>query len=370
MKIVVFGLSISSAWGNGHATVWRSLAAGLAREGHRLIYFERNVPYYAEHRDFHSIDNGTLHIYETWAQAASKARRHLRDADVGMVTSYCPDANAATELLFEVSGPMRVFYDLDTPVTLARLNAGDPVPWLGRHGLAPFDLVLSFTGGESLEWVRRRLGARRVFPLYGSVDPSRHRPVAAHPSLRADVSYLGTYAADRQDRLERLLIRAADALPDKSFLLAGPLYPPGFPWRSNIRYRPHVSPPLHSAFYCSSPLTLNLTRQPMAASGFCPSGRLFEAAACGVPVVSDRWPGVEHFFEPGREILLASSTEEAVAHMQQPLRRLAAVGRAARRRALAEHTGRSRARELLHLLQTKASAPTAADAGGQPGVAP
>lgn len=350
MKIVVFGLTISSSWGNGHATLWRALAGGLARMGHRLVFFERDVSWYAAHRDFAFIPGGRLHLYGEWPAVCADAKRELVDADAALVSSYCPDGVEASELVLGSGVPVRAFYDMDTPVTLARLAAGERVPYLPHDGLGRFDLVLSFTGGRALDALRERLRARTVAPLYGSVDPDVHGPVSPSPDYASDASYLGTYASDRQDALDALFLQAADRLPHKRFLLGGSQYPEGFPWRKNLYYVQHVAPPQHASFYCSSPVTLNVTRRPMAEMGFCPSGRLFEAAACGTAVLSDTWEGIDRFFAPGTEILLARSTAEAVSFLGASREALAAVGRAARARALAEHTGLHRAKELVERL--------------------
>lgn len=350
MNLVVFGLTMSSSWGNGHATLWRALANGLAQLGHSLTFFEHDVPYYGSYRDYGEIPNGRLILYRDWEEVCAEAVSELAHADAGVITSYCPDASAATRVLFESSVPVRAFYDLDTPVTLARLDAGERVDYLPREGLAEFDVILSFTGGAALDQLETRLGARRAVPLYGGVDPQTHRPVSSDPRFAAHLSYLGTYSADRQQALQALLLAPSAALPNQRFLLGGSLYPNDFPWSKNLFYLPHVAPPEHPAFYCSSPLTLNVTRGPMVAMGWCPSGRLFEAAACGVPVLSDIWRGLDDFFEPGKEILLAQNTDEAIDLLLRPASELSRIGEAARKRTLREHTGLVRARQLVEAL--------------------
>ena len=351
MKVVIFGLTISSSWGNGHATLWRGLCRALGSLGHDVVFFERDVPYYAAHRDLTALRDGELILYPDWPSVLPLARRHLAGADVAMVTSYCPDGQNATRLVLDSNAARKTFYDLDTPVTLARLYAGEEVPYLLPEGLAGFDLVLSYTGGEALDLLQLRLGARHVAPLYGSVDPAAHFPVPPVASFRGDLSYLGTYAADRQEALQRLLIEPARLLPEKKFIIGGAQYPAGFPWTSNIYFVNHLPPADHPAFFCSSRLTLNITRQPMADLGYCPSGRLFEAAACGVPILSDTWAGLETFFEPGLEILTAESTGDAVAALDLSDAELSRIAQAAREKALADHTAEHRASELLDLLE-------------------
>lgn len=353
MKLVIFGLTISSSWGNGHATLWRGLCRALARNGHKVVFFERDVPYYALHRDLTELPGTDLRLYAGWEEALPAALREVDGADAALVTSYCPDGIAASDLVLSSDVPMRVFYDLDTPVTLERLAAGQEVPYLLPEGLGGFDLVLSYTGGRALDELRSRLGARRVAPLYGSVDPDVHRPAEPVPAFAADLSYLGTYAADRQEALARLFLKPARQLPDKRFVIGGAQYPADFPWGSNIFFVRHLPPADHPAFYASSPLTLNVTRAAMASMGYCPSGRLFEAAACGTAVLSDTWEGLSGFFEPGREILVAETTEEAIEAISRPREEIARIARAARERTLAEHTAERRARELVELLDTR-----------------
>lgn len=355
MRIVIFGLSVSSAWGNGHASLWRSLIAALDRAGHEVVFFERDTPYYRRHRDLPELGGrGRLVLYPAWDAIRAEARAVADTADAAIVTSYCPDGRDASALVLESRARARVFYDLDAPVTLARLEAGEDVSYLPLGGLGDFDLALSFTGGRSLVELRRRLGARRVAALYGSVDPARHRPApappAAAPAWAGACSYLGTWSADRQAALEALFLEPARRLP-RPFVLGGSLYPPDVRWPPNVVRVEHVPPPEHPAFYGSCPLTVSVTRAPMASSGWCPSGRLFEAAACGVPVLSDAWAGLDTFFTPGDQILVARTTEEALAAIELPREELARIGRRARERAIAEHSGARRAEELITLLE-------------------
>lgn len=350
MKLVIFGLTISSSWGNGHATVWRGLCRELARLRHQVVFFEKNVAYYAAHRDFHDILGGKLILYETWSDALSQARQHLADADVAIVTSYCPDGIAAAELVL-TSRPLKVFYDLDSPVTLERIESGHGVAYIGASGLRDFDIVLSFTGGRALMDLQSRLGAKRAVALYGSVDPDVHRPVAARESYRADLSYIGTYAEDRQATLNALFLEPARRLPERRFLIAGAQYPPAFDWLPNLFFVRHVAPPDHPALYSSSRLTLNVTRHAMAQAGHCPSGRLFEAAACGTPIVTDCWDGLESFFRPGEEILVARQTEDVLAAFELSDEQLTHIAGRARQRALEEHCAGRRARQLEAILE-------------------
>jgi spore maturation protein CgeB len=351
MKLVIFGLTVSSSWGNGHATLWRGLIRALASDAHEVHFFERDVPYYANHRDVYEIDDAHLHLYSDWDSVAPLARRHLSDADASMVTSYCPDAIVAADLAFDSPVPLRTFYDLDTPVTLSRLSSGERVDYIGPRAFQDYDLVLSYTGGKALTELATRLGARRTAPLYGHVDPDIHRPAAPLERFRSDLSYIGTYAADRQDGVEKLFVEPARRLPARRFCLAGAMYPQDFPWTKNIFFVRHLPPAEHPAFYSSSRLTLNVTRRAMAEMGYCPSGRLFEAAACGAPILTDAWEGLEQFFVPGSEILMAHDTEDAIAALELGEAELGRIANAARERTLDEHTSAARARQLERILE-------------------
>ncbi|WP_213290520.1 glycosyltransferase [Bradyrhizobium sp. sGM-13] len=346
MKLVIFGLTFSSSWGNGHATLWRGLCSALIRQGHEVVFFERDTPYYAMNRDLFALPGGELVIYPDWSSVQSKAQREIREADAAIVTSYAADALAASDLIISASRTLSVFYDLDTPVTLSRLRRGNTIPYIGARGLADFDLVLSYTGGAALDALRDELGARQVVPLYGHVDPDVHRPLRAASLRQFALSYLGTYSADRQDALDALFHAPARARPELRFVIGGAQYPQDFPWCPNIFFVHHLPPTDHPAFYASSRLTLNVTRRPMADLGWCPSGRLFEATACGVPVLSDAWAGLETFFTPGDEILVARDTADALAAIELSDAELARVARAAREHTLAAHTSEQRAHEL------------------------
>ncbi|MER8410180.1 glycosyltransferase [Mesorhizobium sp. M1066] len=350
MQMVIFGLTVTSSWGNGHATLWRGLIRALARRGWSITFFERDTPYYAGTRDLDHLDGGNVVLYPDWEDIRRVAEQTIKRSDVVIVTSYCPDAVDASRLAQQAGRGVRVFYDLDTPVTLARIEQGERPPYFGPEGLADFDLVLSYTGGPAIDALKSVLGAHHVVPLYGHVDPDQHRPAAPRADFRADLSYLGTYAPDRQAAVENLLVRPAARLPDQRFVIGGAQYPQEFPWSDNIFFVRHLPPADHPAFFSSSRLTLNVTREAMAQKGWCPSGRLFEAAACGVPIITDTWPGLSSFFEPGSEILLAHDTDDVVAALALPAGELDAIKTRARERVLDEHTSARRAAELDHIL--------------------
>jgi spore maturation protein CgeB len=354
MRIAIFGLTVSSSWGNGHATLWRGLCSSLAEAGHSISFFEKDVPYYRTHRDLGEPRGYALKLYSEWSEIQTHAESAITECDCAIVTSYCPDARSAADLVLEHSKVFSIFYDLDTPITLNALGRQGTVDYIPSYGLGPFDLVLSYTGGNALGELQKRLGAKRVAPLYGSADPSTHHPVPTDKRFASDFSYLGTYAADRQQQLDELFLKPANRCPQKKFCIGGALYPPDFPWTGNTYFVHHVAPPEHPAFYSSSKLTLNVTRAAMAEMGYCPSGRLFEAAACGTPIVSDLWEGMNHFFEPGKEILIAKSSADTEQALNLDAGELQAIARASQERTLAEHTASHRASELISLIEGSA----------------
>ena len=347
MHIVIFGLTVSSSWGNGHATLWRALLKSLASRGHTTSFYERDVSYYADTRDNWTPPCGvSLRLYSSFEEIRLESAYELNAADLALFTSYCPDGQQVAELILNSRAAIKCFYDLDTPVTLHALQSGEQVPYLPPHGLADFDLVLSYTGGTALTELQSRLGARTVAPLYGSVDPEAHFPVPPIEQFRCILSYLGTFASDRQQALETLFLEPARRLPNETFQLAGAQYPDFFSSLPNIVFAPHLAPQSHPAFFCSSRATLNITRGSMAEYGYCPSGRLFEAAACGVPILSDGWAGLELFFTPGEEILRVDTPDDVINALTLPETQLRRIAGRARERALANHTADRRVMEL------------------------
>ncbi len=346
MKITIFGLTISSSWGNGHATPYRAIVRALHRRGHRVTFYEKDVPYYAKRRDFTGCDYCELVLYPSWDEVCRRALSDARDSDVVIAASYCSGGARIIDDLLPLQRPLRVFYDLDTPVTLQNLEHGD-LDYLCRDQIPGFDLYLSFTGGNILQLLEQRWGARLALPLYGCVDSEIHRRVPARGDLRCAMSYMGTFADDRQHKVEAFFVEPARRRPQAQFVLAGSLYPRGRRWPSNVHLLEHVAPTDHPALYSSSRLTLNVTRDGMARYGYCPSGRFFEAAACGTPVITDSWPGLETFFVPGDELLVAGSVEDVLQALDSTDAELSRLAWRARERTLAEHTGEDRAAQLL-----------------------
>jgi spore maturation protein CgeB len=332
LNTVWLGLSITSSWGNGHATNYRGLLSALCARGHHVLFLEREAPWYAAHRD---VEPQFARLYSSVEELA-RWRDEVRGADLVVVGSYVPDGCAVAEWVLATAEGVTAFWDIDTPVTAAKLERGD-YEYLSPDLVPRFDLYLSFTGGPLLE----TLGARRPTPFYCVVDETLYAPLDVEPCWR--LGYLGTYSDDRQPKVDELLIAPARALPEASFAVAGPQYPDAIDWPANVERIDNVPPGEHRRFYAQQRFTLNVTRTEMVSAGWSPSVRLFEAAACGVPIVSDWWDGLDAFFEPNREILLAETAEDVLRHLREGDR---AVGMRARERVLAEHTAGRRAREL------------------------
>lgn len=350
VKITVFGLTISSSWGNGHATPYRALIRALERMGHRVHFFEKDVPYYSSRRDFDSCGYCKLTLYKHWVEIRERALSAAADSDVVITASFLPEGRRINDELLELGGPLHVFYDLDTPVTLANLRHGE-VEYLESSQIPEFDLMLSFTGGKAIAELKSEYRARMVKPLYGCVDPDDYRRVGAVPDFCCDLSYMGTYSADRQAKVDELLLEPSRRHPDKTFMLAGSLYPWNWEWPKNVRRLEHVAPADHSRFYSSSRLTLNITRGEMAANGWCPSGRFFEAAACGTPLITDPWEGLDSFFNLGSELRVVRHAMDVEDVLRLPDQELQTMAARARQRTLDEHTGAVRARQLVGYIE-------------------
>src|SRR5579885_503285 len=313
-RIVILGLSITSAWGNGHATTYRSLVKALCRRGHDVLFLERDVPWYGESRDLPRPRFGRTSLYKSLDELRARWTLPVSGADLVIVGSYVPDGIAVAKWVQRTAGGLTAFYDIDTPVTLAALAAGD-CTYLAPELIAGFDLYLSFTGGPALRRIEAHYGARAARPLYCSVDPECHRPEIAATCW--DLGYLGTYSRDRQPVVEELVCAPARRWADGRFAVAGSLYPADLVWPGNVERTEHVPPGEHAGFFARQRFTLNATRADMVRWGYSPSVRLFEAAACGVPIISDWWPGLEEFFEPGREILVAENADEVLKILRQ-----------------------------------------------------
>lgn len=344
MKIVVLGLSITSSWGNGHATTYRALLREVAARGHEILFLERDLAWYRDNRDLTRFPHAEIQMYDSVAELRRRFTRAVRSADAVIVGSYVPDGVTVGEWVIATANGVTAFYDIDTPVTLTRLQRGDN-DYLSKELVPRYQLYLSFTGGPTLRRLEQEFGSPCARALYCSVDPTLYRPMET--SRKWVLGYIGTYSRDRQPGLDELLLKPATSNPDRHFIVAGPQYPKELHWPHNVTRIEHLPPAEHGAFYNAQRFTLNLTRADMKQAGWSPSVRLFEAAACGTPIISDWWLGLSELFTPGSEILIAETADQVEGYLDTLSEKGAvAIGNAARKRVLRAHTAAHRAAEL------------------------
>ncbi|MCL5280611.1 MAG: glycosyltransferase [Planctomycetes bacterium] len=343
MDIVVLGLTITSSWGNGHATTYRALLQALSQRGHHVTFLERDVPWYRNNRDLpHPAFCDTV-LYPSLGRLKRDHTGTIRRADIVVVGSYVPQG---VEVGRWVCGnaSLPAFYDIDTPVTLRKLRTAD-YEYLHPDLIPSYQIYFSFTGGSTLQRLEQEYGSPCARALYCSVDPSLYYPEAMEPEY--DLGYLGTYGSDRQPALRKLLVKPARQWSAGRFVVAGPQYPVSIRWPANVRRIEHLPPAEHRRFYNRQRFTLNLTRADMRAAGYSPSVGLFEAAACGTAIISDAWPGLETLFYPEQEILVGHSAEQMLTYLRDLSEdRRQTIAQRARRRLLSSHTAGHRAREF------------------------
>ncbi len=344
MKIIILGLSITSSWGNGHATTYRSLMRELVRRGHNVLFLERDQPWYAANRDMPHPPFGRTEIYKTFSELKTRFAKDIGDSDCVVVGSFIPEGKAIGEWLTSFASGVKAFYDIDTPITLQKVASGD-CDYVSADLIARYELYLSFTGGPTLDLIEQEYGSPMARALFCSVDPDEYFPERRRKKWA--LGYLGTFGEDRQRKLNSLLLAPATMLPSSQFVVAGPQYPRKIRWPANVQRITHLSPAKHRMFYSSQRFTLNLTRAAMVRAGFSPSVRLFEAASCGTPIISDDWPGLKRLFRPGEEILIVSDAREVLEVLRETPEQLAReIGLRARDRVLGEHTSAHRALEF------------------------
>jgi spore maturation protein CgeB len=347
LDIVILGLSITSSWGNGHATTYRSLMKHLTEAGHKVTFLERDTEWYASNRDMPVLPYGNTHLYNSMEELKDQFGPLIKNADFVIVGSYVPEGVEIGEWVTSIAKGT-AFYDIDTPVTLMKLKNNN-FEYITPLLISKYNMYLSFTGGPILKYIENEYGSPSVQPLYCSVDTSLYYP--EEEENKYDLGYLGTYSDDRQPVLENLLLRAAVRAPDKRFIVAGPMYPDHIIWPDNVERIIHLSPKEHRKFYNSQKFTLNITRSEMIKAGYSPSVRLFEAAACGVPIISDFWKGIETFFEPQKEILISYSPADTIIYLNklQDEERIK-IGLRAKDTILKNHTAAHRAEQLVNYI--------------------
>ena len=343
LNCAFLGLTITSTWGNGHATTYRGLLKELSKRGHRVTFLERDAPWYASNREFEKLPYCDVALYCSLDELIERFAQLIHEADIVMVGSYVPEGIAVGHWITSAAQNGTAFYDIDTPVTLSNLKKGK-CEYLSRDLIRKYELYLSFTGGPTLDFIEQKLGSSCARPLYCSVDPALYYPEPI--SQQWSAAYLGTYAADRQPALERLLLDVARQEKKHKFAVAGPQYPAEIEWPPNIQRIEHLPASEHRRFYNSQAFTLNVTRQDMVRAGFSPSVRLFEAAACGVPILTDEWPGLDTFFQPCSEILPVRSSADVTSYLQMPVQQRLEIAENARWRTLQFHTAAVRAEQF------------------------
>jgi spore maturation protein CgeB len=347
MRIAWFGSSLVSAYWNGAATYYRGLVRALDARGHRVTFLEPDAYERQAHRDMDDPDWCDVVVFQPsrWEEALERARGAdvvVKAGGVGVLDEELEKA------VLELGAPVTVFWDVDAPATLARLEARPDDP---LRALVPrYDAVLTYGGGDPVVARYRALGARDCVPVYNALDPATHHPSPPDPRFAADLAFLGNRLPDREARVESFFLRAAELAPQRSFLLGGAGWDDR-PLPPNVRSLGHVSTREHNALNATPLAVLNVSRESMAANGWSPATRVFEAAGAGACVVTDAWDGIDAFLEPGEEVLVAADGEEVAAHVEalDPAR-ARRIGDAARRRVLAEHTYAHRAVEVERLL--------------------
>jgi spore maturation protein CgeB len=348
LRLLFMGLSVSSDRGHGHAGVYRALLRELADRGHRVTFVERETADGAAPRP-QSLGSAELVTYRGTADLRERFRSALREADLVVLGSRLPDGLAVARWVLDVAEGATAFYDLDTPDTLAQLERG-ACRYLTPALVPRFSLYLSVTAGPALGLLSRAYGARQVQALPGSIDPRVHFPVNDPP--RYDLGLLANHRDDRQTRLESLLLDPARRCQEARFVVAGSGYPPGSLWPFNVVLRDHVQAAEHRHFFAEQRFALNITRLQMQRRGHSPSARLFEAAACGTPIISDRWPGLEELFVPDQEILVVQHGHQVIDHiLNLPEARRQQLASRARKRVLSEHNSARRAETFEEIVR-------------------
>jgi spore maturation protein CgeB len=344
LDIVILGLSITSSWGNGHATTFRGLVRELDKKGHTVTFLERDVPWYASNRDLPNTPFCKTILYSSLEELKNRYEELIKQADLVIVGSYVPKGVAVGEWVTNTAVGITAFYDIDTPVTLAKIEKGD-FEYLHPELIPKYNLYLSFTGGPTLHRLEKQYGSPAARAFYCSFDPELYYP--EQTVIKWDLGYLGTYSDDRQPPLQLLMLDAAQAVANKAFVVAGPQYPATITWPINVERIEHLPPAHHRTFYNSQRYTLNITRADMVKAGFSPSVRLFEAAACGTPIISDYWDGIESIFEIGSEILISTSAADTIHYLNQiNEEERKSIGERARKKVLEQHTAAHRVTQL------------------------
>ena len=352
MKIAFYGSSLLSSYWNGAATYYRGLIRALAQHGHDVTFYEPDAFGRQQNRDIEPPEWCKVVVYDATPEALKRAAALARGADVVVKTSGVGyEDDALLRAVLDAADPqaIKIFWDVDAPATLAELRENPAHP--SHRALSELDLVLTYGGGDAVIDAYRALGAADCIPIYNALDASTHHPVAREERFAATLGFLGNRLPDREARVENFFLEPAAKLPDSSFLLGGS----GWADRSlpaNVRAIGHVSTREHNAFNVSPRAVLNINRASMAETGFSPPTRVFEAAGAGACLITDEWPGIDLFLQPGEEILVARDGQDVVEALASLTDQSAGeIGRAALARVLRDHTYEQRAILVDELLR-------------------
>ncbi|WP_224999129.1 glycosyltransferase [Cesiribacter sp. SM1] len=352
MKIAFFGSSLVSAYWNGAATYYRGIISALYERGHQVTFYEPDAYQRQQNRDIDDPEYATVRVYEPTEEAAAEMLKEAATADlivkasgVGVLDEYLE----AAVLRNRKEGQLVAFWDVDAPATLHSVHSNPQNPF--KALIPQYDYIFTYGGGEPVIEKYTALGAIACIPIYNALDPATHHPVPENGAFSCDLAFLGNRLPDREQRVEEFFLKAASLMPDKKFILGGSGWADK-PMTPNVNYIGHVSTNAHNAFNCTPLAVLNISRESMASNGFSPATRVFEAAGAGACLITDYWEGIELFLEPGTEVLVARNGVE-VADILQDLtpEKAKAIGAAALKRVLSEHTYRHRAKQFEEILE-------------------
>lgn len=348
MRIAWFGSSLVSSYWNGAATYYRGIVRALADRGHDVTFYEPDAYQRQAHRDIADPPWAEVVVWEPGEREAERLVRATRGVDVVVKSSGVGVLDDVLErAVAGLDGPMRVFWDVDAPATLAGMSAAS------ASRVPAFDAVLTYGGGEPVVARYLDLGARDCVPVYNALDPETHHPAAREPAFEAHLAFLGNRLPDREARVEEFFLRAAGLAPEHPFLFGGSGWEDK-PLPANVTLLGHVGTADHNALNSTPLAVLNVTRDSMVANGWSPPTRVFEAAGAAACLITDAWEGIGDFLEPGVEVLVARDGEE-VAELVRSLtpERAERIGRAALERVLRDHTYEQRARRVEHVLRAR-----------------
>jgi spore maturation protein CgeB len=349
MNIVILGQSITSSWRNGHAATFRGLVRELNNRNHQVLFLERDMPRYFIHRDLQNPDYCKIELYNSLQDLEQRFTEQVREADLVIVGSYIIEGIQVGEWVQKIATGIKGFYDSDTLVTLKKLERED-YEYLHPDMIPKYDMYLSSTGGPMLDILEQKYGSPMARPLYCAFDPDLYYP--DQQELKWDLGYLGTYSDDRQPHLEKLVLDAARAWPDGRFVVAGSQYPENIEWPKNTEYIDYLPPSEHRLFYNSQRFTQNIISTDVLNTGYTPNTRLFEAAACCTPIISDYWEGLDTFFDFDTEILISYSAGDTLKYLREICNsERKAIGARAHKKVMAHHTVAHRAQELESYMQ-------------------